>query len=169
MKIFKWVPISNIDKKKLLKATVTLLGAAVAAHAAAAGDIVSNGGAPNNTQSSAVNTINGASAVLAGGVDSSNKENTMHKSDATANAANICNNNGVNSNSTNASATANITSSAAYGLSAEDSNTCFSMVSDSQGEFVSNMAYSEDSNSQGSDLLASSATSATKRMKSSTD
>ncbi|EAL41159.4 AGAP000566-PA [Anopheles gambiae str. PEST] len=38
-----------------------------------------------------------------------------------------------------------------FGL-AEDSNTCFSIVSDSQGatDFVSNM-FSEDSNSQGSD------------------
>lgn len=39
------------------------------------------------------------------------------------------------------------------GLTAEDSNTCFSMVSDSQGatEFVSSMPFSEDSNSQGSE------------------
>ncbi|XP_037937440.1 B-cell CLL/lymphoma 7 protein family member A isoform X1 [Teleopsis dalmanni] len=39
------------------------------------------------------------------------------------------------------------------GLTAEDSNTCFSMVSDSQGatDFVSSMPFSEDSNSQGSD------------------
>lgn len=35
----------------------------------------------------------------------------------------------------------------------EDSNTCFSMVSDSHGEFMgSNMAFSEDSNSQGSEI-----------------
>ncbi|KAI8125460.1 hypothetical protein FF38_05332 [Lucilia cuprina] len=39
-----------------------------------------------------------------------------------------------------------------YGLTAEDSNTCFSVVSDSQGaDFVSSMPFSEDSNSQGSD------------------
>lgn len=41
-----------------------------------------------------------------------------------------------------------------FGLSAEDSNTCFSIVSDSQGgtEFVSSgPPFSEDSNSQGSD------------------
>ncbi|XP_016993262.2 B-cell CLL/lymphoma 7 protein family member A [Drosophila takahashii] len=38
------------------------------------------------------------------------------------------------------------------GLTAEDSNTCFSVVSDSQGaDFVSSMPFSEDSNSQGSD------------------
>ncbi|KAI9582305.1 B-cell CLL/lymphoma 7 protein family member A [Glossina fuscipes] len=43
-----------------------------------------------------------------------------------------------------------ITSS--YGLTAEDSNTCFSVVSDSQGgDFVSGIPFSEDSNSQGSD------------------
>jgi len=38
-----------------------------------------------------------------------------------------------------------------FGLTTEDSNTCFSMVSDSQGptEFVSSMPFSEDSNSQG--------------------
>jgi len=41
----------------------------------------------------------------------------------------------------------------------EDSNTCFSLVSDSQGaEFVSSLPFSEDSNSQCSDL-------ATKRLK----
>lgn len=42
-----------------------------------------------------------------------------------------------------------------FGLTTEDSNTCFSMVSDSQGatEFVSSMPFSEDSNSQGSDAL----------------
>ncbi|XP_055845612.1 B-cell CLL/lymphoma 7 protein family member A [Episyrphus balteatus] len=46
-----------------------------------------------------------------------------------------------------------ITPSYTGGLTAEDSNTCFSMVSDSQGatEFVSSMPFSEDSNSQGSD------------------
>uniref|UniRef100_A0A0K8TQA8 Putative b-cell cll/lymphoma 7 protein family member b n=1 Tax=Tabanus bromius TaxID=304241 RepID=A0A0K8TQA8_TABBR len=40
-----------------------------------------------------------------------------------------------------------------YGIATEDSNTCFSMVSDSQGatEFVSEMPFSEDSNSQGSE------------------
>lgn len=41
-----------------------------------------------------------------------------------------------------------------FGLSTEDSNTCFSIVSDSQGgtEFVSSgPPFSEDSNSQGSD------------------
>lgn len=41
-----------------------------------------------------------------------------------------------------------------FGLSADDSNTCFSIVSDSQGgtEFVSSgPPFSEDSNSQGSD------------------
>lgn len=42
-----------------------------------------------------------------------------------------------------------------FGLSADDSNTCFSIVSDSQGgEFVSSgppFSISEDSNSQGSD------------------
>lgn len=41
-----------------------------------------------------------------------------------------------------------------FGLTAEDSNTCFSIVSDSQGgtEFVSSgPPFSEDSNSQGSD------------------
>lgn len=40
-----------------------------------------------------------------------------------------------------------------FALTTEDSNTCFSLVSDSQGatEFVSNMPFSEDSNSQGSD------------------
>ncbi|KAH8416811.1 hypothetical protein KR222_005567 [Zaprionus bogoriensis] len=38
------------------------------------------------------------------------------------------------------------------GLTAEDSNTCFSVVSDSQGaDFVSSMPFSEDSNSQGSE------------------
>ncbi|EDV92424.1 B-cell CLL/lymphoma 7 protein family member A [Drosophila grimshawi] len=38
------------------------------------------------------------------------------------------------------------------GLTADDSNTCFSVVSDSQGaDFVSSMPFSEDSNSQGSD------------------
>ncbi|KAJ6639093.1 hypothetical protein Bhyg_11832 [Pseudolycoriella hygida] len=38
-----------------------------------------------------------------------------------------------------------------FGLTTEDSNTCFSMVSDSQGptDFVSSMPFSEDSNSQG--------------------
>lgn len=43
---------------------------------------------------------------------------------------------------------------------AEDSNTCFSMVSDSQGptDFSSHMAFSEDSNSQGSEPV-------TKRLK----
>lgn len=48
-----------------------------------------------------------------------------------------------------------------FALTTEDSNTCFSLVSDSQGatEFVSNMPFSEDSNSQGSD-------SAPKRLKS---
>lgn len=47
-----------------------------------------------------------------------------------------------------------------FALTTEDSNTCFSLVSDSQGatEFVSNMPFSEDSNSQGSD-------SAPKRLK----
>jgi len=35
-------------------------------------------------------------------------------------------------------------------IGTEDSNTCFSIVSDSHGDFVgSNMAFSEDSNSQG--------------------
>lgn len=40
-----------------------------------------------------------------------------------------------------------------FGLTADDSNTCFSIVSDSQGgEFVSSgPPFSEDSNSQGSD------------------
>ncbi|XP_075158313.1 chromatin remodeling complex subunit BCL7B-like protein [Haematobia irritans] len=39
-----------------------------------------------------------------------------------------------------------------YGLTADDSNTCFSVVSDSQGaDFVSSMPFSEDSNSQGSE------------------
>ncbi|XP_034478152.1 B-cell CLL/lymphoma 7 protein family member A [Drosophila innubila] len=38
------------------------------------------------------------------------------------------------------------------GLTADDSNTCFSVVSDSQGaDFASSMPFSEDSNSQGSD------------------
>lgn len=50
-----------------------------------------------------------------------------------------------------------------FALTTEDSNTCFSLVSDSQGatEFVSNMPFSEDSNSQGSDSAP-----VTKRLKS---
>ncbi|XP_046391052.1 B-cell CLL/lymphoma 7 protein family member B [Ischnura elegans] len=42
-----------------------------------------------------------------------------------------------------------------FGL-AEDSNTCFSMVSDSQGptDFSAQLAFSEDSNSQGSEPAA---------------
>ncbi|XP_063696817.1 B-cell CLL/lymphoma 7 protein family member B [Culicoides brevitarsis] len=40
-----------------------------------------------------------------------------------------------------------------FAMGTEDSNTCFSMVSDSHGEFMgSNMAFSEDSNSQGSEI-----------------
>ncbi|XP_073832011.1 chromatin remodeling complex subunit BCL7B-like protein [Musca autumnalis] len=88
MKIFKWVPISNNDKKKL-------------------------GG-------------------VAGGLGgkTSDKENSQ-KSTPTP---------------------PQITSSYAGGLTAEDSNTCFSVVSDSQGaDFVSSMPFSEDSNSQGSE------------------
>lgn len=55
---------------------------------------------------------------------------------------------GVGGNGGSANATQN------FGLSADDSNTCFSIVSDSQGgtEFVSSgPPFSEDSNSQGSD------------------
>ncbi|ENN70337.1 hypothetical protein YQE_12845, partial [Dendroctonus ponderosae] len=39
---------------------------------------------------------------------------------------------------------------------AEDSNTCFSTVSDSQGptDFSSHMTFSDDSNSQGSEQLS---------------
>uniref|UniRef100_U5EQZ3 Uncharacterized protein n=1 Tax=Corethrella appendiculata TaxID=1370023 RepID=U5EQZ3_9DIPT len=46
-----------------------------------------------------------------------------------------------------------------FALTTEDSNTCFSMVSDSQGatDFVSNMPFSEDSNSQESDHKGPSA------------
>ncbi|XP_013114111.1 B-cell CLL/lymphoma 7 protein family member B [Stomoxys calcitrans] len=80
MKIFKWVPISNNDKKKL------------------------------------------------NSLSKSDKEN-MQKGTPTP---------------------PQITSS--YGLTADDSNTCFSVVSDSQGaDFVSSMPFSEDSNSQGSE------------------
>ncbi|XP_011291530.1 B-cell CLL/lymphoma 7 protein family member A [Musca domestica] len=90
MKIFKWVPISNNDKKKL------------------------GGG--------------GGGGVGLG--SKSDKENSQ-KSTPTP---------------------PQITSSYGGGLTAEDSNTCFSVVSDSQGaDFVSSMPFSEDSNSQGSE------------------
>jgi len=44
------------------------------------------------------------------------------------------------------------TSQLSSNFGTEDSNTCFSMVSDSQGatDFVSSMPFSEDSNSQAS-------------------
>lgn len=60
----------------------------------------------------------------------------------------------VNGNSV--TPTANV-STPAFGLTGDDSNTCFSTVSDSQGggEFVSGPPFSEDSNSQGSDAPTS--------------
>lgn len=69
-------------------------------------------------------------------------------------------NNNINDNKeNNATASLEITNNAIhqtqnFGLATEDSNTCFSIVSDSQGgtEFVSSgPPFSEDSNSQGSD------------------
>lgn len=96
------------------------------------GSTTVNGGGTNGTS-----TVSNAASVNSNSNSNSseNKENTRKP--------------GTDSNS-----------NSNFALTTEDSNTCFSLVSDSQGatEFVSNMPFSEDSNSQGSD-------SAPKRLK----
>lgn len=85
-----------------------------------------------NTGGSGGNTLSGAAAANSNSNSNSseNKENSRKP--------------GTDSNS-----------NSNFALTTEDSNTCFSLVSDSQGatEFVSNMPFSEDSNSQGSDSV----------------
>lgn len=74
-----------------------------------------------------------------------------------SNAASVNNSNSNSNSSENKENTrkpgTDSNSNSNFALTTEDSNTCFSLVSDSQGatEFVSNMPFSEDSNSQGSD------------------
>lgn len=210
MKIFKWVPISNIDKKKLLKATVTLL-----AHAAAVANAANDKHSAAASAAAAAIGSSLATSTAPSATGDSNKENTLQlKSTGSVNdgapdavpTANTNSSSNTSSSSTNASSAntaANACSAAtaasaaaaapaggistaghamlsvsggssasnAFGLSADDSNTCFSMVSDSQGEFGSGLPYSEDSNSQGScgDLINGGSAAAAKRMKSAAD
>lgn len=61
----------------------------------------------------------------------------------------------VNGNSVPANS--NSSTASAFGMTGDDSNTCFSTVSDSQAgaDFVSGTPFSEDSNSQSSDAATS--------------
>lgn len=102
--------------------------------------------------------LKGGSTTLVGSV-LANGNSTV------SNAASVNNSNSNSNSSENKENTrkpgTDSNSNSNFALTTEDSNTCFSLVSDSQGatEFVSNMPFSEDSNSQGSD-------SAPKRLKS---
>uniref|UniRef100_A0A2M3ZJA5 Uncharacterized protein n=1 Tax=Anopheles braziliensis TaxID=58242 RepID=A0A2M3ZJA5_9DIPT len=171
MKIYKWVPISTNEKKK-----PTVTAAAAAAAAAALSDADSAGAAAciggTGTGISSLplgvgpQQLLGGKAAGAGGVNggpmgSQTSASQGHGSTA-GHANNNTNNNNSNSNSNSSENKENnrkpttgtdSNSNSNFGL-AEDSNTCFSIVSDSQGatDFVSNM-FSEDSNSQGSDSV----------------
>ncbi|XP_039431193.1 B-cell CLL/lymphoma 7 protein family member B-A [Culex pipiens pallens] len=94
-------------------------------------------------------TTNGTSGGGAATVPNAATVNSNSNSNSSENKENSRKPGGTDSNS-----------NSNFALTTEDSNTCFSLVSDSQGatEFVSNMPFSEDSNSQGSD-------SAPKRLK----
>ncbi|XP_053689380.1 B-cell CLL/lymphoma 7 protein family member B-B [Sabethes cyaneus] len=94
-----------------------------------------------------------------GAVNASNGLSTSVSNAATVNSNSNSNSSENKENSRKPGTDSNSNSN--FALTTEDSNTCFSLVSDSQGatEFVSNMPFSEDSNSQGSD-------SAPKRLKS---
>ncbi|XP_058818138.1 B-cell CLL/lymphoma 7 protein family member A [Topomyia yanbarensis] len=101
--------------------------------------------------------LKGATGV--GGGTVGNGLNTSVSNAATVNSNSNSNSSENKENSRKPGTDSNSNSN--FALTTEDSNTCFSLVSDSQGatEFVSNMPFSEDSNSQGSD-------SVTKRLKS---
>lgn len=129
MKIFKWVPISSKDNKK---------GGGGGLLKGGSTTVSGGGGGGGGVLANGNSTVSNAASVNSNSNSNSseNKENTRKP--------------GTDSNS-----------NSNFALTTEDSNTCFSLVSDSQGatEFVSNMPFSEDSNSQGSD-------SAPKRLKS---
>lgn len=131
MKIYKWVPISSKENKK---------GQGLGGGGGVGGG---GGGVTTNGTSGGgggTGTVPNAATVNSNSNSNSseNKENSRKP--------------GTDSNS-----------NSNFALTTEDSNTCFSLVSDSQGatEFVSNMPFSEDSNSQGSDSGAPT----TKRLK----
>ncbi|XP_058443775.1 B-cell CLL/lymphoma 7 protein family member B-B isoform X2 [Malaya genurostris] len=94
--------------------------------------------------------LKGATGVSSGGV---NGLNTSVSNAATVNSNSNSNSSENKENSRKPGTDSNSNSN--FALTTEDSNTCFSLVSDSQGatEFVSNMPFSEDSNSQGSDSV----------------
>lgn len=130
MKIYKWVPISCKDNKKggiggLLKGS----GTAMVTGVGGGGGI-------------AVTVTNGGNSLLVGNGTSVNNSNSNSNSSENKENTRKPGGGGTDSNS-----------NSNFALTTEDSNTCFSLVSDSQGatEFVSNMPFSEDSNSQGSD------------------
>ncbi|XP_055606608.1 B-cell CLL/lymphoma 7 protein family member B-B [Uranotaenia lowii] len=130
MKIYKWVPISCKENKKGAGSGGLLKGVT------GNGGTGTGGGGGGGT-GSGTNVSGGSSAVAA--VNSSNSN-----SNSSENKENSRKPTGTDSNS-----------NSNFALTTEDSNTCFSLVSDSQGatEFVSNMPFSEDSNSQGSDSV----------------
>ncbi|XP_062537146.1 B-cell CLL/lymphoma 7 protein family member B-B-like isoform X2 [Armigeres subalbatus] len=100
----------------------------------------------------------GTAAVSGGGGLLANGNSTVSSNAVSVNS-NSNSNSSENKENTRKQGT-DSNSNSNFALTTEDSNTCFSLVSDSQGatEFVSNMPFSEDSNSQGSD-------SAPKRLK----
>lgn len=101
----------------------------------------------------------GSTAAVGGGGGLLANGNSAISSNAVSVNSNSNSNSSENKENTRKQGT-DSNSNSNFALTTEDSNTCFSLVSDSQGatEFVSNMPFSEDSNSQGSD-------SAPKRLK----
>uniref|UniRef100_A0A182PQ50 Uncharacterized protein n=1 Tax=Anopheles epiroticus TaxID=199890 RepID=A0A182PQ50_9DIPT len=142
MKIYKWVPISTNDKKKptgggVAAGTPNTAGVTPgkpSSDGQTNGPAGTAGGVSGTPGSGQVNGGSAGTAITTNGNSNSseNKENSRKQLPPPPT--------GTDSNS-----------NSNFGL-AEDSNTCFSIVSDSQGatDFVSNM-FSEDSNSQGSD------------------
>lgn len=85
-----------------------------------------------------------AVTLLAAAAAAENKENTKASPPLEVNGNSVA-------------ATGNSGQTPAFGLTGDDSNTCFSTVSDSQpgADFVSGAPFSEDSNSQSSDAATS--------------
>ncbi|XP_053678297.1 B-cell CLL/lymphoma 7 protein family member A [Anopheles nili] len=150
MKIFKWVPISTNDKKKppgAGGAGVTPGQQSVGKNGAVEPAGAGGGGGPTGGQSNGT----GGTTNTAGSGSNNATPGTAATTNGNSNSGSGCENKENHGRKQAPPTGTDSNSNSNFGL-AEDSNTCFSIVSDSQGatDFVSNM-FSEDSNSQGSD------------------
>ncbi|XP_050085319.1 B-cell CLL/lymphoma 7 protein family member A [Anopheles aquasalis] len=172
MKIYKWVPISTNEKKKPTVAAAVAAAAAAAAAAVAAAALSDANSADAACVGTGTGTVSspatGPQQLLSGktagtgGLNGGPMGTQPPASQGHGSTVGHVNNSNTNTNNSNSSENkennrkptgTDSNSNSNFGL-AEDSNTCFSIVSDSQGatDFVSNM-FSEDSNSQGSDSV----------------